>query len=471
MDKILYIDDEQGNLKVFEALFSEDYKVFIADNTTKGYKILLQEDISVVITDQRMPDETGLDFIERVHGEFPDVVFMIISGYSDFDITIKAIKSGLVYRFLQKPWQEKELLIDINNAVERFKFLKQNKQLLINLEEQNAELKELKQVLEDENLYLKTEIKTVKNLDNVITEDSKFLEILQKIEQIAGSDAPILITGESGTGKELIANAVHDLSNRCRAPFISVNCSAIPDTLFESEFFGYEKGAFTGAISAKKGKFELAHKGTLFLDEVGEIPINMQAKLLRAIQEKTIDRLGGTAPIKLDIRIIAATNLNLEQEVENKNFRRDLYYRLNVLPVELPPLRKRLNDLPYLVNSFLNKYNKKYNTHIKTISNKTIAKLKSYDWPGNIRELENIIERAVLTSKDNQLNIDYMLPLFADENECKSEKMEDVERNHIINILEKTDWKVAGEGGAAERLGLNRNTLLSRMKKLNISKP
>jgi len=470
MDKILYIDDEQGNLKVFEALFSEYYKVFIANSTKQGYKILLQEEISVVITDQRMPHETGLDFIERVQSEFPDVVFMILSGYSDFDDTIKAINSGHVYRFLQKPWQEKELLIDINNAIERYKFLKQNKELLINLENQNTELKELKQILEDENLYLKTEIKTVKNFDNIITEDSKFLEILQKIEQIAASDAPILITGESGTGKELIANAVHDLSSRCSAPFISVNCSAIPETLFESEFFGYEKGAFTGAISTKKGKFELAQKGTLFLDEVGEIPINMQAKLLRAIQEKTIDRLGGTTPIKLDIRIIAATNLNLEQEVENKNFRKDLYYRLNVLPVELPPLRKRLNDLPYLVNFFLNKYNKKYNTQIKAVSNKTIAKLKTYDWPGNIRELENIIERAVLTSRDNHLNIDYMIPLFAFEDENRSEKMEDVERSHIISILEKTDWKVAGEGGAAEKLGLNRNTLLSRMKKLNISK-
>lgn len=470
MDKILYIDDEPNNLKVFQMLFLEHFIVFVANNTAQGYQFLLEEEISVVITDQRMPNESGLDFIERVQSEFPDVVFMILSGYSDFEITIKAINSGHVYRFIQKPWQEKELLIDINNAIERYKFLKQNKRLLINLEEQNVELKELKQILEDENLYLKTEIKTVKNFDNIITEDSKFLEILKRIEQIADSDAPVLITGESGTGKELIANAVHDLSSRCRAPFISVNCSAIPETLFESELFGYEKGAFTGAISAKKGKFELAQKGTLFLDEIGEVPINMQAKLLRALQEKTIDRLGGSSPVKLDIRIVAATNVDLEQEVENKNFRKDLFYRLNVLPVELPPLRNRLNDLPYLVNFFLNKYNKKYKTQIKKVSNKTITKLKSYDWPGNIRELENIIERAVLTSKDNHLNIDYMIPLYHKDDQRMSEKMEDVEKTHIMSILEKTGWKVAGEGGAAERLGLNRNTLLSRMKKLNISK-
>jgi DNA-binding NtrC family response regulator len=470
MNNILYIDDEPKNLVVFDALLCDRFNVFIANNTKEAAQILDGEEIAVVITDHRMPDETGLDFIVRIQPLYPDVVFMILSGFADFDVTIKAINSGYVYRFMQKPWLEQELIIDINNALERYKFLKQNKQLLVNLEAQNTELKKLKQLLEDENLYLKTEIKTVKNFEYIISEDEVILQILQKIEQIAASDAPVLITGETGTGKELIARAVHDVSDRSSAPFISVNCAAIPEALFESELFGHEKGAFTGAIAAKKGKFELAQNGTLFLDEIGELPLNMQVKLLRAIQEKSIERVGGSIHIKLNIRIVAATNLNLDVQVKVNKFRSDLFYRLNVFPIELPPLRKRLNDIPVLLNFFLNKYNKKYHTQIKVIPNKIIAKLKSYNWPGNIRELENIVERAVITSKNNQLNIEYLIPVENIDEETVSEKMEDVERNHILYVLEKCSWKVSGTDSASERLGLNRTTLLSRMKKLNISK-
>ena len=470
MYKVLYIDDELNNLKVFRAIFSEYFSVFIAQDTKEAYETLLKESIPVVITDQRMPNETGLDFIERVHLEFPDIVFMILSGYSDFEVTVKAINSGMVYRFLHKPWEEQALLIDINNALERFTFLNENKQLLVNLEEQNRELKQLKQLLEDENSYLKKEIKTVKNFDYIISEDERMLDILQNIEQISESDAPVLVTGETGTGKELIARAVHEVSTRSHGPFICVNCAAIPETLFESELFGHEKGAFTGAISTKKGKFELAQNGTLFLDEIGEMPLNLQPKLLRAIQEKSIERVGSHDPIQLNIRIITATNVKLEMMVKENSFRSDLFYRLNVFPIELPPLRNRLKDIPPLVNFFLNKYNKKYHTKINSISNKITDKLKSYDWPGNVRELENIIERAVITSKGKELNIDYLLPSENQIKESVSEKMDVVERAHIIDILNKTSWKVSGADGAADRLGLNRTTLLSRMKKLNITK-
>lgn len=470
MNKILYIDDEPNNLVVFEALLGDRFTIFVANNTSEGAQILASEEIAVVITDHRMPDETGLDFIVRIQPQYPDVVFMILSGFADFDITIRAINSGYVYRFMQKPWHEQELIIDINNALERYEFLFQNKQLLINLEEQNKELRHLKQLLEEENSYLKTEIKAVKNFDYIISEDEKMLEILQKIEQIAASDAPVLITGETGTGKELIARAVHEVSNRSSAPFICINCAAIPEALFESELFGHEKGAFTGAIATKKGKFELAQNGTLFLDEIGELPLNMQVKLLRAIQEKSIERVGGSNNIKLNIRIITATNLDLELQVKESKFRSDLFYRLNVFPIELPPLRKRRNDIPHLLNFFLKKYNAKYHSNINTIPNKIISELKLYDWPGNIRELENIVERAVITSTGNQLNIECLLPAIRDNNKDISENMEDVERAHILQILERTSWKVSGTEGAAERLGMNRTTLLSRMKKLNISK-
>ncbi len=470
MDKILYIDDEPNNLLVFEALLCDRFQVFTANNTMEASQLLASEPIAVVITDHRMPDETGLDFIVRIQPEYPDVVFMILSGFADFEITIRAINSGHVYRFMQKPWLEQELIIDINNALEKCNFTKKNKQLLVDLETQNAELKQLKQLLEEENSYLKTEIKTVKNFDFIISEDEAMLQILEKIEQIAESEAPVLILGETGTGKELIARAVHDISNRSTAPFICVNCAAIPETLFESELFGHEKGAFTGAIATKKGKFELAQNGTLFLDEIGELPLNMQAKLLRAIQEKSIERVGGSHLINLNIRIVAATNVNLEAKVADKSFRSDLFYRLNVFPIDLPPLRKRINDIPILLNFFLIKYNKKYHRQIKMVSNKTISLLKNYEWPGNIRELENIIERAVITAKDNILSIEYLVPRGSYESDKASEKMEDVERNHITQILDKCSWKVSGTDGASERLGLNRTTLLSRMKKLNINK-
>jgi transcriptional regulator with GAF, ATPase, and Fis domain len=297
------------------------------------------------------------------------------------------------------------------------------------------------------------------------------LQILEKIEQIAESESPVLIMGETGTGKELIARAVHDISNRSTAPFICVNCAAIPEPLFESELFGHEKGAFTGAIATKKGKFELAQNGTLFLDEIGELPLSMQVKLLRAIQEKCIERVGGTHAINLDIRIVTATNVNLELMVNDKSFRSDLFYRLNVFPIHLPPLRERRNDVPILINFFLNKYNKKYHKQIIAVSNKTISSLKLYDWPGNVRELENTIERGVIISKDNQLNVENLIPRGSDDGEKASEKMEEVERNHIINVLDKCSWRVSGPGGASDRLGLNRTTLLSRMKKLDITQP
>lgn len=328
---------------------------------------------------------------------------------------------------------------------------------------------ELKEALEEENNYLKTEIRTVKNFENIITQNNSLLGILGGIEKIGFSDAPVLISGETGTGKELIARAIHNLSDRSEHALISVNCATIPDPLFESELFGHEKGAFTGAIAQKKGKFELANNGTLFLDEIGEIPISMQPKLLRSIQESCIERIGGTKTIKLNIRIICATNRDLEKEIKKGTFRSDLFYRLNVYPINLPPLRERREDIPLLVDFFINRYNKKYKLSIKKVSKKTIAELRAYSWPGNIRELENIIERAVITSTKGDLNISYMLPTCTNARE-KIYNLSKLEREHIINALNKTAWRIAGKGGAAELLGLPRSTLQSRMLKLNIHK-
>lgn len=470
LDKILYIDDEPVNTEVFDATFNDVYNVFTANSTNQADEILKNNDIAVVITDQRMPEESGIEFIERNESKYPDIVFMILSGYPDFEVTIKAIKSGRVYRFLQKPWEENQLTIDINNAIERYSFLKWNKHLLINLENQNKELKQLKEALEDENTYLKTEIESIQNFENIVTCDPKLLNTLNDIESIGNSDASVLITGETGTGKELIARAIHNLSTRSASPFIAVNCAAIPDTLFESELFGHERGAFTGALSAKKGKFELANNGTLFLDEIGEIPTNLQAKLLRVIQEGYLERVGGTKQVKLNIRIISATNKNLENEINNNTFRNDLYYRLNVYPIALPPLRERTVDIPLLVDFFINKYNTKYDSNIKKVSQKIIASLRAYNWPGNVRELENIIERAVLTSKNGRLNIPKNI-FEADNNDNNNIlRMQDAERKHILKVLKITDWRIGGKNGAAELLDLPRTTLISKMEKLSIQK-
>lgn len=471
MDKILYIDDEVTNLDVFEGTFSEYFDVLIANNTLHATTILKQNKIKVVITDQRMPSETGIEFIEKIKDDYPDIVFMILSGFADFEVTTKAIESGRIYRFLLKPWKEEHLKIDIDNAIERYNILYNNKKLNEQLEHQNKELLELKKLLEEENSYLKTEIKTLKNFENIISNDTNFLKVLEEIEHVAVSDASILITGETGTGKELIARAIHNLSSRQKKPFIAVNCASIPDSLFESELFGYEKGAFTGAISSKKGKFEIANNGTLFLDEVGEIPIALQSKLLRVLQEGRIEHLGSNTPINLNVRFIFATNRNLENDIKNNKFRSDLYYRINVIPVHLPPLRERLGDIQLLVNYFIKKFSLKYNKKIKTITKQTISKLKAYSWPGNIRELENIIERAVITCSNGKIEIDNLTKSNTGNNNSTIVRLEDIERNHIIKILEQTSWKVSGEGGAAEILDINRSTLVSRMRKLNIKKP
>lgn len=470
MDSILYVDDEILNIEVFKATFSDVCNILVAQDTKTACEILQNNTISVVITDQRMPGETGIEFIERVKELYPEIVFMILSGYADFDVTIKAIESGRVYRFLQKPWMEKELIVDIKNALDYYHIQYNNKQLLINLEKQNKKLSELKKNLEDENSYLRSEIKTVKNFENIITQNNDFILLLNRINEIAKTDASVIISGETGTGKELVARAIHNLSSRSNKPFICVNCAAIPESLFESEMFGHEKGAFTGAIAAKKGKFELAHNGTLFLDELGEVSMAMQPKLLRSIQEGYIERVGGSTSIKLNIRIICATNKDLLYEIKKGTFRSDLFYRLNVFPLELPPLRNRSEDIPLLIDFFVQKYSNKYKKKINAIPKKAIIKLKSYSWPGNVRELENIVERAVITSINGKLSFDHIFIDKEDFDENYTDNIEEIERRHITNVLIKTSWKIGGPGGAAERLGMKRTTLQSRIKKLNIKR-
>ncbi len=346
-----------------------------------------------------------------------------------------------------------------------------------NLKAALNEVKELKEQLEAENIYLQQEIKYEHNFEEIVSKANSFKPVLEKIEQVADTDATVLILGESGTGKELIARAIHSISKRSDRPLVKVNCATLPANLIESELFGHDKGAFTGAIQQKIGRFELANGGTLFLDEIGEMPIDLQSKLLRVLQEGEFERLGSSKTMKVDVRIIAATNRELEASVNNKEFRADLYYRLNVFPIYSPPLRDRKEDVPVLVTHFLKKYGAKMGKKINSISKPALDLLLAYDWPGNVRELENVIERGMIISKSNVLELGDWLPkVSVVQNQASDAKtkaassLEDIERQHIIHTLNKTGWKIRGEDGAAKMLDINPTTLEARMKKLGISK-
>ncbi|MEL7118461.1 MAG: sigma 54-interacting transcriptional regulator [Bacteroidota bacterium] len=342
------------------------------------------------------------------------------------------------------------------------------------LQKAYQEIAILKDRLQAENIYLKEEIKANHNHDKIIGSKKGLKEAMFQVEQVAPTDSTVLILGETGTGKELIAHAIHDLSNRKNGPLIKLNCAALPSTLIESELFGHEKGAFTGAQSKRIGRFELANKGTLFLDEIGELPLDLQVKLLRVLQEGELERIGSPNTIKIDVRIIAATNRNLAEAINKKQFRSDLYYRIFVFPIQVPPLRKRKEDIPDLVQFFLQKTAKKVGKPIPTVNSHAIQKLQAYSWPGNVRELENVIERALILNTGDSLQIGngyiefFQSGLSVGVQEDQS--LETVERNHILEVLEECQWKIEGTNGAASILKIHPSTLRSRMKKLGISK-
>ena len=330
------------------------------------------------------------------------------------------------------------------------------------------EIAQLKDQLAEEKLYLEDEIRTEQNFGEIIGDDPAFRKVLEQLAIVAPTDASVLILGETGTGKELIARAIHDLSGRRERTFVKLNCAAIPTGLLESELFGHEKGAFTGAIAQKVGRFELASQGTLFLDEVGDIPLELQPKLLRALQEHEFERLGGVKTIKVDVRLVAATNRDLARMIADREFRSDLYYRLNVFPLSLPPLRERTVDIPKLVRYFTQKYARRMNKRVERIPSEAMEALTAYAWPGNVRELENLIERAVILTRGTSLEIP-LAELRAAPGTGTPLTLEDAERDHIRRVLEQANGVVGGPNGAAARLGMKRTTLQSKMKKLGIA--
>jgi len=348
------------------------------------------------------------------------------------------------------------------------------KQIAIAVENAQAyrEITELKDKLAKEKLYLEEEIRTEQNFEEIVGESSALKEVLKQVEIVASTGSTVLILGDTGTGKELLARAIHNRSERRGRTFVKMNCAAIPTGLLESELFGHEKGAFTGAIASKVGRFELAHQGTLFLDEIGDIPLELQSKLLRVLQEQEFERLGSTKTIRVDIRLVAATNRDLSAMIADKQFRGDLYYRLNVFPIVSPPLRERQEDIPLLVRYFAQKFARRMNRHIETIPTETMTALSRYHWPGNVRELENLIERAVILSQGTELHVPLAeLKAAASDGAQPVTTLEAAEREHIVRALQAAKWVIGGPSGAAAKLGMKRTTLQSKMQKLSISRP
>jgi len=337
------------------------------------------------------------------------------------------------------------------------------------LQQRLRDIEQLKSQLEKENIYLRQEVE-LRNLHAEIVGRSQSMKrILAQVEQVAPTEATVLIEGETGTGKELLARAVHRLSARKDHPLVTVNCASLPPTLIESELFGREKGAYTGALTRMTGRFEVADGATLFLDEIGELPLEVQAKLLRVLEQGRFERLGSTRPRQVNVRIIAASNRNLARHVDKGQFRKDLYYRLNVFPIAIPPLRERPEDIPLLVWTFVRQYEKKMGKRIDHIPRKSMEDLQHYQWPGNARELRNVVEHAMIVSSGRSLDV--RAPEKALAEIPTNISLEDVERRHILAILQKSGWRLSGQGGAAEILGLKRTTLQSKMKKLGIKRP
>ena len=379
--------------------------------------------------------------------------------------------SSFPVEYVSTPIWEKGKLV---GAVVVFRDVTKEREAENALREAYSEVEKLKDQLEQENIYLQEEIKWEYNFADIIGKSNAIKKVLKKIEQVAQTNSTVLILGETGTGKELLARAVHNNSKRINRPLVKVNCSALPANLIESELFGHERGAFTGAIAKKIGRFELADGGTIFLDEIGDLPLELQAKLLRVLQEGEFERLGNPNTIKVNTRVIAATNRDLEAAIDKGDFREDLFYRLNVFPLNSPALRDRKEDIPLLVKHFCEKLSVKVGKRVKSVKKNVMDRLLEYNWPGNVRELENVIERAVIISESSTLQLGEWLPKLkavdhhSDSNEIST--LEELERQHIIKTLELTNGRVSGEQGAARILGLNSSTLESRMRKLGISK-
>ncbi|MBI5493344.1 MAG: sigma-54-dependent Fis family transcriptional regulator [Deltaproteobacteria bacterium] len=448
---ILIVDDEEMVRKTLEILLKDYYEIVTAKNAYEAIEAVRAGSIDMVLMDVNLPGVDGIKALERIKGIDGEVGVVMLSASDSAQQAVKALRKG-AYDYVTKPFDNDDLLSTIKRLADRL---------------------DLKSRLE----YLKGELQEKSGYGEIISKSPKMKKVFDLIQKVGRTSSSVLITGESGTGKELVARAIQSMGERKDKPFVAVNCGAIPSELMESELFGHEKGSFTGAHAKKIGKFEYADGGTVFLDEVSTLPMHLQIKLLRVLQEKSFERVGSNVPIKVDIRVIAAANVDLEKEVRKGGFREDLYYRLKVVPIELPPLRDRVEDIPLLVEHFLDKHSRKCNKAVKGMTAEAIEALMSYKWPGNIRELENLIERLIVLSKEGGLITydDLPLGIFSSDPAGQTKEAKDFkeacklfERHYIIGVLNNTNWNRLE---AARRMNIHRNTLMMKMKDLKIRGP
>ncbi|GAB4182610.1 MAG: sigma-54 dependent transcriptional regulator [Calditrichia bacterium] len=450
--RILIVDDEQDALELMKELFDQHgYEVFVATNGLEALRVLPEAEPDIIISDLVMPEMDGMKLLEIVHEKYPHIIMIMMTAHGTIETAVEAMRKG-AKDYILKPLRLDELVAKVENF---------------------SQIKSLQK----ENEILREKLERKFHFQNIIGKNKKMLEIFELIKDIAQTSSTVLIRGESGTGKELIANAIHFNSERAKKPFIKVNCAVLNENLLESELFGHVKGAFTGAIKDKVGRFEMANHGTIFLDEIGDISPNMQLKLLRVLQEGEFEKVGGTETIKVDVRVVAATNKNLEEAMQKGEFRQDLYYRLNVIPIFVPPLRARKDDIPLLVDYFIDKYSTLFKKTIRGISDEAQQVLINYEWPGNIRELENVIERAIVLIKSEIISVkdlpDHIhhsktisTASIDDANGNLQDIVEEYEKNIILNALEQNNHNKLQ---TAKALGLHRSTFMSKLKKYGIS--
>jgi two-component system response regulator AtoC len=445
---VLLIDDEPGVRESLREILKHDFEVLEAEDGAAGLELVRSRRVDVTMLDVRLPGERGPVVLPKILALDDSIAVILMTAVPDVRTAVDAIKAG-AYDYIVKPFDVDEIHLLVRQAAQQ-------------------------RVLEREVCYLRAELDRAHGFDSLVGRHPAMVRLYEQVAQVAQTHATVLVTGESGTGKELVARAVHRQSPRRDAPFVAVNVAAIPDGLFESEMFGHEKGAFTGAHARKLGRFELAHGGTLFLDEVGSLRVDLQAKLLRALQEREVERLGGTKTIPVDVRVIAATNVDLRSLVRARAFREDLYYRLNVATLSIPPLRERKDDIVILVEHFIRKYAREFKKDVRGISRGALPSLAAYDWPGNVRELENVIERSVALATRAVIRLDDLpLDLAIHDEPARGpagapqslplslkEARDRFEQVYILRALERENWN---QSRAARSLGVHRNTLLARL--------
>jgi DNA-binding NtrC family response regulator len=450
---VLAVDDEVSVLESFKLFLEDKYHLLTATNGKDAMETIKKKWVNLVLLDIRLPEMDGMEILRKIKEFDSNIEVIMITAVKTIETAVEAMKLG-AHDYISKPFNVEEMMVTIKKAIE-------------------------KQTLIKEVEYLRSELNERIDFESMVGTSEKMQRVFETIKDVAMHDATVLILGESGTGKEMVARAIHYNSKRKDKPFIAVDCAALTPTLIESELFGHEKGSFTDATKEKTGKFELAHGGTLFLDEIGNLGLDTQVKILRTLQEREIEKVGGERTIKVDLRLISATNVDLKKALKDGKFREDLYYRLNVVPVEIPPLRERSEDIPLLANHFLAKYNQEFNKKIKGFSYDTMKYFTQYKWPGNVRELQNIIERLVVLGKEDVISPE-SLPLdiimggmenktdFVREDATLLNAVDEFQKQRIINALEKVKWN---SKKAAQILGIHYNTIRKNIKRLNITPP